>query len=85
MSMELPLKGQEQVGKLCQGIGAKIGKATITSMGRLFPLRSPPVMVTLLYPTMLLLLIGLLGRLTLVPNSVEGHHNFLKRPFGPFV
>ena len=69
--MQLQSKGQEQVGKPCQEIGGKIGKVTIILTDNPYLLRSPPVTVVLLCPTMSLLLIGLLARPIPVPNSVD--------------
>jgi hypothetical protein len=68
-----PSRGPGLVGNQCQGTGGKIGRATTISMDKVFPLRSPPVMVELWSPTMRLLLAGPLGRPSPAPSFVRDH------------
>ena len=72
MFMLWPSKGQGLAGSLCPGTGAKTGRATPILMDRASHSRSPPVMATLLSPTIVSLLTGPLAR-----PSVE--HSFAKR------
>lgn len=53
--MQCPLRVQKQGGKLCQGIGAKIGRAILTSMAKpylseLWPAMGKPSPPTTLCP-----------------------------------
>ena len=69
MSMLFPSKGPELVGKQCQGTGVRTGRATLTSMAKPSHSRSPPVMAVLWSLTMLLQVVGPLGRPIVVHNS----------------
>lgn len=69
--MRWPSKGQGQGGKLCQGTGARTGRATATSMAKPSPLRSQPVMAAAWSPTMLPHLAGPSAKLSPAPNSAE--------------
>lgn len=65
-------KGQGLVGSQCPGTGAKIGRATPILMDRACHSRSPPVMATLLSPTIASLLAGPSARPT-VEHSFAKH------------
>lgn len=71
MFMQLPLKGLKPTGNKCQETGAKIGKATLSSMAKHSPLKSPPVMDVPSPPSTWRLLIGLSARPTLVRSSLD--------------
>lgn len=62
---------QELNGNQCQEIGAKIGRITLTSMAKVYPLRSPQAMVALLFLIMQLLVLGPSDRLFLEDSSVR--------------
>ena len=66
--MQSQSKGPEQAGNPWQGIGAKTGRVTPTSMAKASLFRSPPVMVELSQATTWHHLIGSLARPLLVVN-----------------